>query len=148
MSLQDLQNQVKPITLPDMLALQAKAQQDAADKEKIVFEMVFQQRVLPLLTSVIAKRGVIPMFGCELECLYSFYNTRGIKESDFSHNSRELFQNWARYVGERLKAVFPDYDVSSELRIRRACLMLISILEIVLTRKDPPMPAETQQQSC
>jgi hypothetical protein len=146
MSLQELQDKVKPLTLPDMLALQAKAQQDVADKEKIVFEMAFQQRVLPLLTSVIAHKGVMPMFGCDLECLYAFDNTRGIKASDFSHNRRELFQNWARYVGERLMTIFPDYNVSSELRIRRACLMLISILEIVLTRKDPPRPAEAQQQ--
>jgi hypothetical protein len=146
MSLQELQNQVKPITLPDMLALHAKGQQDAADKEKIVFEMVFQQRVLPLLTSVIAKKGVMPVFGCDLECVYAFDTTRGIKGSDFSYNRKELFLGWAWYVGERLKAVFPDYDVSSELRIRPGCLQNLYMLEIVLTRKDPPRPAEAQQQ--
>jgi hypothetical protein len=140
MSLQELQNQVKPITLPDMLALQAKGQQDAADKEKIVFEMVFQQRVIPLLTSVIAKKGVMPVFGCDLECVYSFDNTRGIKASDFSDNRKELFLGWARYVGERLMTIFPDYNVISELRVRPGCLQNLYILEIDLTHKDPPKP--------
>ncbi len=146
MSLQELQKQVKPITLPDMTALQAKGQQDTADKEKIIFEIVFQQKVLPLLTSVIAKKGVMPVFGCDLECVYAFHTTRGINGFDFSYNRTELFQHWARYVGERLKAVFPDYDVCCELRVRPGCLQNAYMLKIVLTRKDQPKPAEGQQQ--
>ena len=140
MSLQELQNTVKPLTLPDMVALRAKAEQDVVDKTKILYERTFQQRVLPRLTRSIELNGVMPTFGCNIDCIEAFGWTRVPNLSDIPKLTQELFQGFTEYVGGRLKTVFPDYNISSELKVEPSLFWRKNTLQIVLTRKDPALP--------
>jgi hypothetical protein len=138
MSLQELQSQVKPLTLPDMLMLKAKAEQDAVDKTKILYEQVFQQRIIPLLTHLIKRRGVDTVFGFDINCAYSFGKTQFLNSENPKY-TKELFQGFTDYVGERVKTVFPDYNAKLELKIERVfnCWgVYVYKLETVLIRKD------------
>ena len=139
MSLQELQSQVKPLTLPDMLMLKAKAEQDAVDKTKIFFERVFQQRVLPVLIKYIGQTGSLDMDGHYFYCAGTFDNTRVPNIKENPKYSKELFQAWTEYIGDRMRVVFPDYNVLSELEVVpwSSCWGLSAYrVGVVLTRKD------------
>ena len=137
MSLAELQNLVKPLTLPDMLALEVKGHQDMVDKTKIWYERVFQQRVMTLLTRLIERRGADTVFGCDINCAYAFDNTRVPNTKENPKYTKEICQGFVTYVGERLKTVFPDYNVKTDLRIETGFFTNKYTLEAVLTRKEP-----------
>ncbi len=140
MSLVELQNLVKPLTLPDMLALEAKGHQDAVDKTKIFYERVFQQRIMTLLTRLIERRGSDTVFGCDINCAYAFHNTRVPDTKENPKYTKEICQGFVTYVGERLKTVFPDYDVKTELKVEPGFFTSKYTLEAVLIRKEPHRP--------
>jgi hypothetical protein len=139
MSLKELQDIVKPLTLPDILALEAKGVQERIDRIKILYERVFQQRVLPLLIRLISDIGPSSFFGCDINCAYSFDNTRVPNAKENPKYTRELFQDFVEYIRERLKTVFPDYDVTTNLTREPSICWGPSVykLEAVLRRKDP-----------
>jgi hypothetical protein len=140
MSLSELQAQVKPLTLPDMLALQAKAEQDAADEEKIVHELVFQHQILPLLLRNIRKHGAEEKLGCAANCFDAFKITSKkdlIPRAGFNNRNYETF---VKYVKERIPPLFPDYDCATELRVEKDLLCTTNMLHVYLTRKEPARP--------
>ena len=140
MSLLELQNLVKPLTLPDMLALQAKAEQDTADEEKIVHELVFQHQILPLLLRNIRTRGAEVKLGCAADCFDAFKTAskKGlIPRAAFKSRNYEAF---VKYVRERVPPLFPDYDCVTELRVEKDLFCNTNILRVYLTRKEPHRP--------
>lgn len=142
MSLAELQNLVKPLTLPDMLALQAKAEQDAADEEKIAHELVFQHQILPLLLRNIRIHGAEEKLGCAANCFDAFKTAS--KKDLISHAAykNRNYEAFVKYVQERIPPLFPDYDCATELRVEKILPLFIdcNTLRVYLTRKEPARP--------
>lgn len=140
MSLVELQSQVKPITLIDMPVLKAKAEQNDIDKTKIFFERAFQQKIIPVLIRYIEQDGSLDKVGHYFYCANAFDDTRVSNTKEIPKYTKELFQAWTEYSGERTRVVFPDYDVLSYLNVvpRSSCWGFpVYRLAIILTRKDP-----------
>ncbi len=140
MSLAELQNLVKPLTLPDILALQAKAEQDAADEEKIAHELVFQHQILPLLLRNIQKHGAEEKLGCAANCFDAFKTALKkdlISRAAYHNRNYEAF---VKYVQERIPPLFPDYDCATELMVEKDLLFTTNMLHVYLTRKEPARP--------
>jgi hypothetical protein len=139
MSLSELQAQVKPLTLHDILALKAKSEQDAADEEKIAHELVFQDQILPLLLRNIRTHGAKEKLGCFVNCFDAF-NTASKKDliSRAAYENRN-YEAFMKYVQERIPPLFPDYDCATELRVEKIPPLFIdsNTLHVYLTRKDP-----------
>lgn len=151
MNLSELQAEVKPLTLSDMLALQVKAEQNDADEEKIVHELVFQHQILPLLLRDIRIHGAEEKLGCAANCFDAF-KTASKKDiiSRAAYNNRN-YEAFVKYVQERIPPLFPDYDCATELRVEKILplfsdyvekdlLFTTNMLHVYLTRKEPARP--------
>ncbi len=137
--LEELQAQVKPLTLPEMTAVRARAEQDAADATKIFYERVFQQQILPRLTREIGEKGVLPAFGFYVGIWDAIDRTRVPNTKENPKHTKETYQGLTDYVRERLKTLIPDYTVAVELEIK-ACWSPFwpsSFIAIALGRKEP-----------
>jgi hypothetical protein len=95
---------------------------------------------MTLLTRLIERRGADTVFGCDINCAYAFDNTRVPDTKEIPKYAKELFQGFVDYVGDRLKKVFPDYDVNTKLKIEPGFFTNKYTLEAVLTRKEPHRP--------
>ena len=116
MSLKELQARVKPFTVSDLTAVYSSEQHNLYEEENIIHEIILQNQVLPRLIDPIKRRESNQDISCRVDCLNAFKEASKQDLIPRLAFLRRNYENFAKYIQERLPSLFHEYTVIAELQ--------------------------------